>query len=356
MRDSRNRKQVGKLFVLGAGASLAASQVRATPGQSPVYQTPLDLEFAARIADLDLARPNWVAEERDRVSRFFAPRGSFRDYRLEEAVLRQLGLLELLEALHPRRSRSQIEPAVWLDSVSHLICIVLRRARENRSRLYEQLASRYFPAGVAIDRLENRIITFNYDTLLDQHILRGRAVTDVYFDQIRERRDRPARSPQPNPLLLKLHGSINWRCTSENLQALIRGGDPGEHLYRIEAVWVDNSSSPSPSDAVSPLLIPPLPTKPITSVSLFRWLWTRAYEYLHTARELIVIGYSLPPADQVADAMFGSFRPERLSRICIVDPNTAALERWRSVLRRAGVEGQNWDYCESLSDFLRNEQ
>ena len=354
MRDPRNRKQVEKLFVLGAGASLAASQVRLTPGQMPVYQTPLDLEFAQRIADLELARPAWVAAERDRVVGGFAPRGDFRGYRLEEAVLRQLSLLEVLAALHPRRARSQVDSAEWLDSLAHLMCVVLRRTRENNSRLYERLASRYFPADMPIDQLHNRVITFNYDTLLDQHLLRSRSATDLYFDQIRERRDRPARTRQPNPLMLKLHGSINWRCTSEDLRTLIDGGDPGG-LYRMETVWVDNSSSPSPSDAVSPLVIPPLPTKPITGISLFRWLWTRAYEYLYTARELIVVGYSLPPADQVADSLFGSFRPERLSRICIVDPSTAALDRWRSVLRRAGVSGQNWDYCESLTDFLRNE-
>jgi hypothetical protein len=116
---------------------------------------------------------------------------------------------------------------------------------------------------------------------------------------------------------------------------------------------VDGSSSPSPKDKTSPLIIPPLPTKPITSVKLFQWLWTRAYEYLHSARELVVVGYSLPKADQVAESMFGSFRPSRLERVVVIDPSTAALDRWRTVLKRAGLAGLSWVYYECLADYLR---
>lgn len=321
-----------------------------------VYQAPLDLEFAARIASLDLERPNWVSGARDRVTQSFRPPGEFQGYRLEEAILRQLGLLELLAALNPRRSRDQIDQTDWLELITHLMCVVLRRTREGNARLYRQLAGTYFPAGTPIPDLNNRIITFNYDTLLDRHLLDDRLATDVYFDQIRERRDRASRVSQPNPLLLKLHGSTNWRCSSEELRTVIDGGAADGELYRIENVWVDNSSSPSPTDAVSPLIIPPLPTKPITSISLFNWLWTRAYEYLHTAERLVIVGYSLPPSDQLAETLFGSFLPERLRQVCIVDPSTAALDRWRSVLRRTGVAVQRWDYYESLAGFLADDE
>lgn len=352
MRNSANRKSIEKLFVLGAGASLAASAVETRDGRAPTYQAPLDAEFASRIAGLERERPRWVSASRDTVVSKYRPRGGFATYRLEDAILQQLGLLELFQTLHPRRSRDQIHPHEWLNHLSHLICVVLRQSRENKTGLYKKLVEQYFPAATAMGDLANRIITFNYDTLLDSHLLESREITDVYFDTIRARRDRLATAGQQHPLLLKLHGSINWRCAESDLRSIIEGPRREEESYDISAVWTDTSGPPEPNDEVSPLIVPPLPTKPITSVRLFRWLWTRAYEYLHEARELIVVGYSLPAADRVARSMFGSFTSSRLKRVVIVDPSTAAFDRWRDVLRRTGLTGLRWTYYESLGDFL----
>jgi SIR2-like protein len=355
VRNHANRKTVDKLFVLGAGASLAASKVSTRDGSSSTYQAPLDAHFAARIAGLDLTRPSWVKDARHEVVSKFRPTGDFADYRLEVAILRQLSLLELLKSLHPRRSRKQVESHEWLNLVSHLICVVLRRSRENSAGLYERLASEFFPTEAKLEEIDNRIITFNYDTLLDTHLLAHRAPAEVYFDSIQERRDRASSIQHDSPLLLKLHGSINWRCAEEDLRSIIEGPDGEEDFYRIKTVWVDNSGAPKPVDKTSPLIIPPLPSKPITSVQLFNWLWTRAYEYLHEARQLIIVGYSLPPADQMADSLFGSFWTSRLEDVVIVDPSTAALDRWRKVLGRAGLSGLRWTYYEAFVDFFDRE-
>lgn len=355
MRNRANRKQVETLFVLGAGASLAASMIKTRDGRPPTYQAPLDAEFAGRIANLALEKPAWVRASRDAVVSKFRPSGDFSDYRLEDAILRQLGLLELFKTLHPRRSRAQIDPHEWLNHLSHVMCVVLRRTRENSSALYSRLVEAYFPPSIPVSELNNRIITFNYDTLLDTHLLKTRDATDVYFATIRARRDRPARADQDSPLLLKLHGSINWRCSEGDLRSIIEGPRVEEDAYEIEAVWTDVSAPPEPEDDVSPLIIPPLPTKPITSIRLFKWLWTRAYEYLHEARELFVVGYSLPVADDMADSMFGSFNSTRLERVVIVDPRTAAIDRWRDVLRRAGLTSLRWTFYESLSGCIDGE-
>jgi len=355
MRNKDNRINIEKLFVLGAGASLAASKINTRTNKVPTYQTPLDSEFPLRISTLDLKRPNWISDAKEKVVSKFRPDGNFEDFRLEQSIIRQLGLLELFESLHPRRSRNQISAQEWLNLLSHLICIILRRARENRSKLYREIIDRYFPSDKSVDELSNRIITFNYDTLLDDHLLKSRDITDIYFDTIRSRRDRPSKADQNHPLLLKLHGSINWRCSEEDLKSIIEGPQEEVSEYQVERVWVDNSSPPSPSDEVSPFIMPPLPSKPITSIKLFNWLWTRAYEYLYEASELIIIGYSLPETDGVAEAMFGSFHNKQLERIILVDPSTNTLDRWREVLGRTGLRKLRWTYYESLSDFLENE-
>jgi hypothetical protein len=179
MRNAQNRKQVDRLYVLGAGASLAATKVSARGMPATTYQAPLDMEFAGRIANLALERPAWVSEARDRVTRAFRPSGKFEDYGLEEAILRQLGLLELLSALHPRRSREQIEAAEWMDLLTHLICVVLRRTRHNLSGVYRRLGEASFPSGVRIDGQRNRVITFNYDTLFDSYLLENWSAAEV---------------------------------------------------------------------------------------------------------------------------------------------------------------------------------
>lgn len=355
MRNKKNRADLDKLFILGAGASLAASKINHRSNKIPTYQSPLDSEFPIRISALDLQRPNWVAEAKEKVVSNFRPDGEFEDFGLEQSIIRQLGLLELFESLHPRRSRNQISPQKWLNLLSHLICTILRRARENRSKPYKTLIDKYFPSDKPIEELSNRIITFNYDTLLDDHLLEDRDITDIYFDTIRSRRDRPSKAKQNHPLLLKLHGSINWRCSENDLKSIIEGPQEEITEYQVDRVWVDNSSPPSPKDEVSPFIMPPLPSKPITSIKLFNWLWTRAYEYLYEAKELVIVGYSLPETDGVAEAMFGSFHNNDLERIILVDPSTSTLDRWRDVLGRTGLRKLRWTYYESLSDFLENE-
>lgn len=355
MRISSNRKTVDRLFVLGAGASVAASEVAKKDGSTSVYQTPLDKEFPKRIANLALKRPSWVRGAASQVTTKFRPEGGFEAYPLEEGILRQLGLLQFFDAIHPRRSREQVQPSEWLNVLSHLICVVLRRARENSYAAYSELVARRFPSNKNVEELQDRIISFNYDTLLDSVLLEHWEATDLYFDEIRGRRDRPSDEKQSAPLLLKLHGSINWRCHQDDLQTIIAGQNTDDGVYEIPAIWLDQTRAPSPSDDISPLIIPPLPSKPITSVKIFKWLWTRAYEYLYEAKELVVIGYSLPAADQLATSMFGAFNPSRMERVVVVDPSTRALDRWRTVLKRTGLGSVRWSYFESLRDYIESE-
>ena len=109
---------------------------------------------------------------------------------------------------------------------------------------------------------------------------------------------------------------------------------------------------PHPEDDRCPLIIPPLPAKPVTSVRLFSYLWTRAYEYLYEADEIVICGYSLPSADQLAVSMFSNFTNRHLRRVTIVDPSPDVLTRWRRVLSRGSVSVKEWRWCEDLKDYV----
>jgi len=332
MRTSARRKDVGKLFVLGAGASYAASEVKGARGRNATYEAPLDAHFTKRVADLEFSRPGWVSGARDDALKAWRHESAFTSLGLEEAIIAQLGDLEFFRTFHPRRVRDALSAFQWMNLVSHLICAILRRCRQNRSQLYSRFERWALPVGNDAGH-ENRILTFNYDTLLDNLLIKRFAVQDLYFDDIQKPKGRRSKHKQEHPILLKLHGSANWRCASDDFRRIVENSSPaeGDLPHHVPDVWIGNDL-PDPNGKASPLIIPPIPTKPVSRLSLFRYLWTRAYEYLYEAKELVIVGYSLPQTDQMARSMFRGFRSSKLERIVVVDPSPAVLLRWRSVL------------------------
>jgi len=185
--------------------------------------------------------------------------------------------------------------------------------------------------------------------LLDQHLLKRYKPQQVYFDAIADDRDgdRVFTGKERNPLLIKLHGSINWRCSTDEYGTML---DPPqqEEPYPVNLVWTSDSGT-APDDDVSPCIIPPLPSKPLAQIKLFRFLWTRACEYLHEARQIVICGYSLPPTDSMAMSLFGNIRNKKLERVTVVDPNPAILTRWRELLIHKPNSIKEWVYN---ADFL----
>jgi hypothetical protein len=137
-------------------------------------------------------------------------------------------------------------------------------------------------------------------------------------------------------LLLKLHGSMNWRVR--------RGTVPP---YRVDDIlhhinWQAHGVPPprlimhgwtgmNQRDSVqrleqhldaTPVIVPPILTKSeLKEQPLLRLLWSLAYEAIKNAEELIFVGYSLPMTDIAAAFLFSEatkFYPNR-PRIHVVD-------------------------------------
>lgn len=178
----------------------------------------------------------------------------------------------------------------------------------------------------------------------------------MYFDRFAENEEAGLRRSNTNafqhPLILKLHGSINWRVRRTYFDQLIQGTiNPKEKIV----IWSDDNRVPEPDDDVSPMIIPPIPNKPITTSSLFRFLWTLAYEYMHEARRLIIIGYSCPPTDTLARTMFGQFKSRNLQEVFIVDPNANALGDYRAMFDPGTASRAKWLYYSSISEYIKGE-
>ena len=349
MRRKQSRLGVRRLFILGAGASYSASR---RPRPSTAQEAPLDKDFCKRILALDVMRPGWVNEARRRTAANWRHHQPMENSGLEEAVIRQLTHLEFIDAIHPRR-RAGIKQQDWMTDVAHLICYVLDRTRENGD-IYRHFVSKVYPPADPADSYRDRIVTFNYDCLLDKHLLNRFTPNRIYFDTILSDKNQSTRRPElhSDPLLIKLHGSVNWRCDLTEFSSILTDGGAGDDSpHYIERIWT-SSGVPSPDDEDYPLLIPPLPKKPITRISLFRYLWTRAYEYMHEAEELVIAGYSLPEADQLAQSLFGNFGNRELKEVSIIDPNPSIIGRWQQLLRRRNVGSARWTYYDDFGEFV----
>lgn len=351
MKQKKNRCKVRRLFVLGAGASFSASSA---VGALPEKQTPLDKDFCKRICELEVVKPGWVGPTRDYLLKEWRDHVPFEEVGLEQAIIRQIGHLEFIGAIHRRRRNKEVDDFQYLNKLSHIVCYALRRGREAKVGYYKQFAEKAFGT-LSAPEVEDRVVTFNYDELLDQHLLSSYSVKQIYFDKLKERQDEGRRRAEQfeNPLLVKLHGSVNWRCSTDEFENIVRSVANGTQGYWIDSIWFSRVGTPSPDDSVSPLIIPPLPVKPITKIELFRFLWTKAYEYLHEAEELVICGYSLPETDRLAQSLFANFGNQTLRQVTIVDPNPGIMSKWRALLRRSNVSRKaRWSYYEDFGEYV----
>jgi hypothetical protein len=169
-------------------------------------------------------------------------------------------------------------------------------------------------------------ITFNYDDILDEalyQVKRSVSPTSVSLSPHAWNIDRgygffcrssvtilgadPHIDVFPSALLLlKLHGSVNWRVALGS-----RSPYQTENLVHHER-WSRSSVHPYPSlqDVEihlepSPIVVPPVLAKDRLLMEPFvRVVWARAKELLSDAQMVVFVGYSLPLADIASRYLF----------------------------------------------------
>lgn len=356
MKNRQLRQEVEKLFVLGAGASFGLSEVDVRKREFARAVTPLDKDFLSRLRHFR-PRRGWQRRVFDRVEAQWLDRDEFVSNGLERAIIKRVSQFDFLSSLHPRKTRDHASNSQYVNDISHLITDYLLNCKSNSSGNTKRFMNWVFPVGTNLEDHKNRIITFNYDTLIERPLLdRGVSRKKIYFDRLSAKQEdgrrRNADEKFPHPLVLKLHGSANWRCTRSDLETMIAGrADPET---RVD-IWSEDHACPDPDDSVSPLIIPPIPNKPITAASIFLHLWTRAYEYLHEAKELVIVGYSCPLTDTLARTMFSHFDAHRLERVTIVDPDALALARYRALMAPKTAASAKWSYFSDFNEYIRQE-
>jgi hypothetical protein len=163
--------------------------------------------------------------------------------------------------------------------------------------------------------LDNKVncITFNYDTLLDEALCeywpRWNPDSGYGFlcrtSRIEIEQDIFETFPS-QILLLKLHGSMNWRVPL---------GQPepyGPGAFRHHQDWYPRNPSGTVSleeigDSLKPrfFFVPPILTKTeLVQQPILRLLWSKAHELLFNAKRVVFIGYSMPLTDIATGFLF----------------------------------------------------
>jgi hypothetical protein len=182
-------------------------------------------------------------------------------------------------------------------------------------------------------RSEDVVITFNWDTLLEQTLAEQKKCFAL----------RPG--GRTAITLLKLHGSMDWlldendhrgrdKLTAPVIGRIRRATDYSAFMDRHWASFV-------------PYLVPPSAYKRYAA-DLLR-LWKAAHEAIYDATEVVIIGYSLPPTDWVSIALLRlPFRPEVVDarrrrpaakRLWVVDPSPEVLARYRQQITADAKSG-----------------
>ena len=263
----------------------------------------------------------------------------------------------MLSALYPEKSRKKCSNEDYLNHLSHLVADHLLKCRSNSSGDTKKFISKIFPVGQKPEGFKNRLITFNYDLIVDRPLIeRGLSKKKLYFDRlVPTRADGIRRKTDEkflHPLLLKLHGSVNWRCDREYFNQIVSGTvDSTERI----PIWYADGACPTPSDDESLLIIPPVPNKPITRASIFRMLWTTALEYLHEARKIVIVGYSCPQTDVLAQSVFSQFRNMNVTDVYIADPSSTTLARYHKLFEGRVKQSVRWHYYSGFHEYIENE-
>lgn len=220
--------------------------------------------------------------------------------------------------------------------------------RVRLSKLYQEFLER-----LCNDSRSFTIISFNYDTLVEQALLKmgasytyGPSSTVGFENQYRDRT--PSRGMLEVPLL-KLHGSVNWgicrncgkRGPGEDfINAFDRPYLPAERRSRC-AICSKRFLDPG--------IVPPVVGKGAALRSLVG-IWTKARSALARAREIIIVGYSLPTTDRQAAALLREIRgPLKRPRITVVCGAGGAPPSYREVL------GKFSDQMCTFEEFLERE-
>lgn len=186
-------------------------------------------------------------------------------------------------------------------SIEHLLCATLDAAQARRAHLAGGPHARFARGLTERPPGSYALLSLNYDTLLDDALVAAGLPPDYGLDQ-----------PTGGPLLLKLHGSLNWAHCAACDQIEVAREQVAHLLPRVTGL----SCGRCGNRRLGGVIISPTWLKRYTLPRLTR-VFDLALQTVRQARRILFVGYSLPPADV---AIHQLIRRGMLSRCCADRP------------------------------------
>lgn len=206
------------------------------------------------------------------------------------------------------------------QAVEHLLCSALDAAQEQRSKPGDGAHARFARSLADRPRDSYALLSLNYDTLLDDALVTAGLQPDYGLE--------PAQGS--GPLLLKLHGSLNWAlCPAcdqiETVREQVAHLLPGENGM---------TCSRCGNRRLAGVIISPTLMKRYSPPKLAR-VFERAQQAVREADRLLFVGYSMPPADVAIHHLIRrgllTRRKEEAPAVKVINhrPSEALVDRFR---------------------------
>lgn len=323
------------VFIVGAGASVGAG----VPVMARFIEVMYDL-FGSK--DDHSGEYSTVFAAMSELRKVYA--NSFVDLNNLESVLSAFDMAQHVQSLG---SFSKVDVAeLYYKFVSMIVKTIELRTIFERSATNRLISEGSYLelVGQVIDGWEDKnrhadFITFNYDIALDSAL-------------IHTRRYRKAQQNLPNygfgeqsdlPMLMKLHGSINWSASDDRIEPysflpddFIRSGQRNSLTYRTTREgnsYVKRVSFSTRTDMSSILIVPPSYSKMYVNADL-RSVWINAARSISRADVIVFIGYSVPLSDLMFRYLFSvaTIDNDLIRRIIVLNPDKELHDTYKQFL------------------------
>lgn len=336
------------VIILGAGASLSASNKKSGKFESP----PLDKEFL-KVADQLLSKKGRIASKHNKaVSCWKEFQNNVKNTGINPQTLKDWGLENLTTYLEARtnvrfqnKAGKPHQHKKALKELYTLICHVLNMCGGTICcELHKILFDKFKPMA---------IVSFNYDLIADQSLAAldrlpiyerfySRAKTIQLISKNNKSSSRPLSRPKKGRKkcipFFKLHGSMHWNKLGRKQGYQIAG------LRRYPAKGLEYVIPPK-----APFIIPPVAAKMDIINPALHELWTDARKKLSNASTWIIWGYSFPQTDTITTVLLKSACQNNRGKkksIFIVNPDPKVEERIKKSLIKVNVK--TWHSIERL--------
>jgi hypothetical protein len=329
------------LFILGAGCTRGASFVN--PSQNPCLP-PLDADFYAQLQRIRNSKhqPTITKVIQDTVE-FFGV--NFR-VSMESVFTTLEHTARMTQTTGESRDFKKSDLDRKRETLKQAIAATLEESLCGGGQR-EGIQCEYHTKLVRAMKAKDEIISFNYDCLIDETLRRegvglwnprygygfnlGERGRNLSGDAAWEPKTKASKATTIS--LYKLHGSLHFDITDEKVKLKRRPYTKQTGNLRFT-------------------IIPPESNKRYDE-GVFKRLWYNAGQALHRSRHIVVIGYSFPPTDSHANALFRvSVKRDGLKSLVIVNPDREARQRTREILRRGLASDTRVLVFDRLSEFV----